>query len=226
MTPQYTIRFGVGTGAAMYFALGFCPVKVRLTGTAAGNRTEWWITVPPNDGLETTDSTGARVLDASDGLALVKFSDPNDPENATITTLENAQWYEANGILIDDGVLTNTDAVPFILEAWGVDIPIIRAVHDGGDNANTYFQDSSVDFEKAGVSGGQSWIIINVTNDNYAYVKAVQKPAGQTKYCRLTTAEDSSGTATAAADFDDDDVCIVIPRQYAQRPLSGLGAMT
>jgi len=223
---NYTTRFAVGTGALMYFALGFCPMKVRLTGTSAGNRSEWWLTTPPNDGLETTDSTGARVLDASDGFFLVHFSDPNDPENSTITTLENAEWYKANGIGIDDGVLTNTNAVPFVLEAWGMTFPVIRAVHDGGDNCNTYFQDSSVDFQEAGVSGGQSWIIINVTNDDYAYVKAVQKPAGQTKYCRLTVAEDSSGTATTAADFDDNDVCVVIPRQYAQQPLSGLGAMT
>jgi hypothetical protein len=223
---NYTMRFGVGTAAAMYFALGFCPAKVRITGTAAGNRVEWFLTVPANDGLETTDSTGARLLDASDGLFLVKFSDPNDPENSTITAVENGKWYEANGIGIDDDALPNANAAPFILEAWGLPFPIIRAVHDGGDNSNTYFQDSSMDFEEAGVSGGQSWLIINVSNDNYAYVKAVQRPAGETKYCRLTTAEDSSGTATAGADFDDNDVCIIIPRQYAQQPLSGLGAMT
>lgn len=223
---DYTMRFGMGTGATTYFALGFCPAKIRITGTTEEDVNEWFVNMPVNDSIGVTDSDGIRALDTSHGITLVSFSDPNDPENATITDLEPAEWYKANGVKIGSGAASIANTVPYVLEAWGMPFPIVRGVHDGGATKHTYFQDSSVDFEEAGVSGGQSWIIINVTNDNYAYVKAVQRPAGQAKMCRLTLAEDSSGTATAAADFNDADIVIVIPRQYAQQPLSGLGAMT
>ena len=101
----------------------------------------------------------------------------------------------------------------------------MKGVHDGATNSNTYFQDNSVDFKDNGVCGGQQWLIYNRTNTNYAYVGEVQKPAGKSKYCRLTLT-DAAGNATTAADIDTSDVVIVMPKQYAQYPMSDYGLMT
>ena len=88
---DYTMRFGMGTSATTYFALGFCPAKIRITGTTEEDVNEWFINMPVNDSIGVTDSDGIRALDTSHGITLVNISDPNDPENATITDLEAAQ---------------------------------------------------------------------------------------------------------------------------------------
>ena len=121
----------------------------------------------------------------------------------------------------------NVDGNPFTVHAFRMNIPIVRAVHDGTTSSNTYFEDSSIDFFEAGISGNGKFIIINETNDNYAYVGSITKPAGKTKYCRIYTYEDEDlTTATAAADFDTSDLCYIIPRSAVQYPLSGIGLMT
>lgn len=226
---NYKAMFILGTGAAMYARLGFCPVRIKITGMTEEDMAEWSLILPAADCIETVDSDGIRTLDSSDGITLVKFEDGPGSlpgSGGTPSELENAQWYDANGIKIDDGVLPNTDGVPCLLEAWGLSFPIVRAVHDGGDNKNTYAQDSSVDFRDAGVEGGQNWVVFNVSNDDCAYVKSVVKPQGQSKYCRIMLAENSAGDATAAADIDDGDILILVPKSEVQYPLTGPGFMT
>lgn len=230
MEPPVIHLLGQGTAAVTYFRLGFCPVYVKVTGLVEEDVMEWALPmlVSP-DGIETVDSTGVRTLDGTDGIYLVQFNDGlGDAPGAggAPTALEPAEWYKANGIKITAAVAAIADTHPYIVEAHRLTVPIIRAVHDGGDTVHTYFQDSSVDFKEAGVSGGQSWVIINENNDNYGYVTSVSKPSGQTKHCRLNTAENAAGDATAAADFDDDDVCFIIPAGWTQYPLSDIGAMT
>lgn len=222
------ILFGQGTAAVTYHRLGFCAAYVKVMGEAEEDINEWFLLMPAGDSIETVDTTGVRTLDTSDGITLVQFNDAPGSlpgSGGTPTSLENAEWYKANGIAISASCAAIQDGIPYIVMAFPIQVPVIRAVHDGGDTSHTYCQDSSIDFKEAGVSGGQQFIVINETNDNYAYVKAVQKPAGQAKYCRLTTS-DSAGTATSAADFDDDDVLFVLPKDWVQSPLSGIGAMT
>jgi len=102
---------------------------------------------------------------------------------------------------------------------------IARGVHDGTTSSNTYFEDTGVDFRELGVSGGQNWVIFNTTNNNYAYVKSLQK-SSTGRYGRLNTSKDLLGTATSAADFDTGDVCLVMNKKYIQYPLSDYGLMT
>lgn len=222
--------FGQGSGAITYFRLGFCPVKVKVVGLVEEDMAEWYLPMLASpDSIETVDSDGIRTLDGTDGIDLVQFNDPSGSLPGTggaPVDLEPGEWYKANGIKITAGSVPIADSNPYIVEAWPLNVPIVRAVHDGGDNCNTYFQDSSVDFKEAGISGGQQFVVINETNDNYGYVKAVQKPTGQSKYCRCTLAENAGGDAAAAADIDDNDVLIIIPKDWVQYPLSGIGAMT
>jgi len=230
MEPTVAVRIGQGTGSDTYFRLGFCPAYVKVMGAVEEDITEWCLgLMPGNDSIETIDSTGVRTLDASDGIDLVAFDDGLGAipgAGGAPSAVGQDEFYKANGICIGDACAPIADGNPYMVLAVRAEFPIIRAVHDGGDNKNTYFQDSSIDFKDAGVSGGQTFIIINESNDNYGYVKAVQKPSGQSKYCRLTVAENAAGDAAAAADFDDDDVCYIIPAQFAQYPLSGIGALT
>ena len=104
--------------------------------------------------------------------------------------------------------------------------PCVYTVHDGTTDSDTYWEDSSIDFEKAGVSGGQKWILFNLENKNYAYVKEVQKPSGKTKKCKLTLAIDSSGTAATAANSDTADVGILMLATNVQYPMVNMGVMT
>jgi hypothetical protein len=230
MEPPILHLLGQGTGAITYFKLGFCPIKIKISGLVEEDVAEWFLPMLASpDAIETVDSTGVRTLDGTDGIYLVQFDDglgEHSGAGGAPTVLEPAEWYKANGIKITASCLPIANGNPYIVEAVRLQVPIIRTVHDGGDASHTYWEDSSVDFQEAGVSGGQSWVIINETNDDYAYVKSVAKPSGQTKHCRLNLAENASGLATAAADCDDDDVAFVIPAGWAQYPLSGVGAMT
>jgi len=230
MEPPVIHLLGQGSGAITYFRLGFCPVKVKIYGLVEEDINEWYLPMLASpDSIETIDSTGIRTLDGTDGVYLVQFNDGMGQapgSGGAPTVLEPAEWYKANGIKITADCAAIADGNPYIVEAYRLTVPIIRAVHDGTTSSNTYFEDSSVDFKAAGVSGGQTWLIINETNDNYGYVKSVAKPTGQTRYCRLYTAENAAGDATAAADFDTADVCFILPVEWGQYPLSGIGAMT
>ena len=97
--------------------------------------------------------------------------------------------------------------------------------YDAGDTVNTYWQDSSLDFRDMGVSGEEKFILYNQTNGNYCFIGEVQKPSGQSKFCRVTLV-DSNGDALTAADIDDDDVGVILKYDECGYPLSDIGAMT
>ncbi len=222
------IIFGQGTAADMYFRLGYCPDYVRLVGLIEEDVIEWYPLMGSSNGIATVDADGIRTL-GTEGITLVKFDDPVGSlpgTGGTPTAVEPAEFYKANGIKIDASCLPIADGNPFAVHVHRMSAPAIYAVHDGGDNEHLHMQDSSLDFAEMGVEGGQSWIMINETNDNYGYVKSVEKPVGQTKFCRLVLAENAAGDATAAADLVDADVCFILPKHRVQSPLSGVGLMT
>ena len=228
---DFTMLFGQGTGAVTYFRLGFCPSKVKLVGLVQEDMNEWYLPMLATpDNIGTVDSTGNRELDGTDGISLCQFNDgPGElpGTGGTPTELEPAHWYKANGIKITASCEAVADGNPYIVEAYRLDSPIVRLVHDGGDNTGTYFQDSSVNLVEAGVTGDGKSIVINESNDNYAYCGTISTPSGGTINSKCTTFEDAAcSTATAAANFDDDNVLIVIPVMYAQSPMSGIGLMT
>lgn len=222
------VFFGQGTAAIMFFRLGYVPDYVRVTGLIAEDVTEWHLLMGSGNGIWTQDSDGVRLL-GTNGITLVKFDDPIGSlpgTGGTPEAVEVAEFYKANGIKIDAGVPAIADGNPFAVHVHRMSAPAIYAVHDAGDNVHLYMQDSSLDFAEMGVEGGQSWLLINETNDNYAYIKSVEKPAGQSKFCRLVLAENAAGDATAAADLVDADVCFILPKHRVQSPLSGIGFMT
>lgn len=224
------VLYGQGAAASTYFYLGFCPGYVRVTGWDQEDIAEWCPLLPAEDMIQTEDSSGDRALTTDHGIRLVKFDDePGAVPGAggTPSDVANEDWFNANGIEITSGVLAIANGTPFSITAHRMTVPLIRAVHDGTTNSNTYFEDGSIDFLKAGVSANGKFIIINESNDNYAYIGKIVKPNDKTKHCRLYTYEDENlVTATAAADFDTADVCFILPRQWAQSPLSDLGLMT
>ena len=224
------ILYGQGTAASTYFYTGFAPGYVKVMGFAEEDINEWCPLIPEEDSIETIDSTGIRTVDTSDGIRLVKFNDEPGSvpgSGGTPSDVENGRWWEANGIEITASCAAIQDGAPYMVMVFRMTVPIVRAVHDGTTNSNTYFEDSSIDFFEAGVSSNGKFIIINESNDNYAYVGAITKPSGKSRYCRIYTYEDENlTTATAAADFDTSDVCYILPREWVQHPLSGIGAMT
>jgi hypothetical protein len=217
-----------GAGADIYLRLGFCPAFVRVLGGTLEDIGEWFLSMLADDyHIKTLNTDGVRTY-ISGGVQLVKFNDGIGTlpgSGGAPEVLEQAEWYKANGIKLDANITAIGDGSEAIVMAYPLSVPIVKCIHDGGDNCNTYFQDSSVDFMEAGVSSGQTWLVINETNDDYGFVKDVQRPVGQKKYCRCTLAENEAGDATSAADIDDNDVLILIPKQWAQYPLSGVGAM-
>lgn len=222
--------FGQGTGAAIYHRLGFCPVYVRLWSIMDSEDVDEWALLMANaTSISVDDSDGNRDAVSSGGISLVEFDEEwanyLDASATAPSAVEPGKWYQGNGISIGTSCQVNVNGVPYMGIAYPLGVPVIRSVHDGGAS-NVHWQDSSLDFQKCGVEGGQQWIIINEDNDNYAYVKEVQKPAGQSDYCRLTLAESADGTATAAAAIADADKGYIIRKDMVQYPLSGIGAMT
>ena len=216
--------FGQGTDASIYFRLGWCPCKVVIEGSAGLDQMVWTIDMLADTGLEFKASDGVRTAETDTGITLVKFEDDADvlPTSAP-SSVEPGRFWEANGIKIHADSEINNDGEPFTAHCFRMTVPIIRAVHDGTTSSGTYFEDSSIDFMEAGVSGNGKFIILNESNDNMAYVGKITKPSGKDKYCRIYTYEDELlATATAAADFDTADVCFIIPRQYVQYPLISL----
>ena len=207
----------------IFIKLGFCADYVRVTNWADGVELQW-ARHQGNDNCIARVAAGDRTVTSGSGIKLVKFGEMS-PHSITSdpSEVEAGQWNDADGIQItSDAALLGNDQI-LLIEAWGMDWPMIRAVHDGGDTTHTYIQDSSIDFRDAGVSTG--WIVYNQTNGNYSFAGEVQKPSGYTKYCRVTLVE-ADGTATAAADIDDDDVLFLYPKDCLGYPLSDLGAMT
>jgi len=229
MIDQLTL-YAQGTGAAIYFYLGFCPARVDIQGSAAEDAVVWTIDMAAGYGVQSVDTDGIMTLTAAVGITLVKFNDEPGSmpgSGGTPSSVEPGRWWEANGIGIGASATANVDTNPFTVTCFRMNVPIIRAVHDGTTNSHLYFEDSSIDFFEAGVSDNGKFILINYTNDNYAYVGKITKPAGKSNHCRIYTYENEGlVTATEAADFVTGDVIYIIPRQWVQYPLSGVGLMT
>jgi hypothetical protein len=219
----------------IFLKLGFCPDVVKITEWATGLGVIWY-RLQGNDTSITRVAAGDRTVQTGEGIVLGSINKMTAEEmtaDTDFTAFSDSNWSEdgmqANAIKLTSDLAGLTDHALLMVEAFRSKIPVIRAIHDGGDDCNTYFQDSSIDFRELGVSEDTTraqWLVYNLSNNNYAWVKEIQKPSGQTKYCRVLVAEATDGTATAAADFDDDDVLLLLPRQYAQYPLSDYGLMT
>ena len=209
---------------AIYVRLGFCPDVVRFTEWASGLGFEWFRGQGNDTGI-TRVAAGDRTVQTDQGVKLVYFDDLPHKLTAVPTIVEAGDWQKANGIWLTSDITGLTDHALLMLEAFRIDNAFSRGVHDAGDAVDTYFEDSSMDFQLNGVCGGQKWILYNLTNNNYAHISSVVKPSGTSKYSRLMLS-DSAGTATTAADIDDDDVCIVLQKDMAQYPLSDYGHMT
>ena len=221
---RYHGQFVMGTAADTYIRTGFCPDIVRIMDYTTRIQLEWSRIMGLIGVQRIADGTGTQDTDA---ISLVTFIDNPEDLSVAPSDVEAAKWYDANGFRIDAGVVSIPDASLCFVEAWGSPTPCVRLVHDGTTSSNTYFEDSSVDLKKAGVVGNGTWIVINTTNDNYAFIGAISKPSGKDNHCRALTFEDSGlTTATAAADFDTSDVLILMRHRDAQYPLSGIGLMT
>ena len=225
---EQVLLLGQGTGAAMYFRLGWCPSKVLIQGSAEEDLSVWTIDLAAGYALESIDSTGITELTTATGITLVKFTGDSDTiPTAVPDSVEPGRYWEANGIGIGAAAAANADGNPFTVHAFRMNVPIVKGVHDGTTSSGAYFEDSSIDFLDAGISPNGKFILINETNNSYAYVGSITKPSGKSNYCRIYTYEDESlTTATEAADFDTSDVVFIVPRMHVQYPLSGIGLMT
>jgi len=212
----------------IFVRIGFCPDVVRLTEWATGIEMSWY-RLQGADTSATTDANGSITVQTTQGMKLVAFTEESTAMTGDLTAFTDVNPVEdgesANGVQLTSDLTGLTDNALLTFEAWRMEVPVLRGVHDGTTSSNTYFEDSSVDFKKNGVCGGQQWIIHNTTNNNYCYVGEVQKPSGKTKACRLTSVL-ADGTATTAADFDTSDVVLVMPIRYSQYPLTDCTIMT
>lgn len=211
-------------GQDCYVKIGFCPDVVRITKLSDG-QDNLWCRMLGNDGAIVRAVAGDRTITTDKGIKLVKFSDESINQTSDPEVVDAGNWIDANGIMItgDVGFLADDNIV--LVEAYRMDTLWIKATHDGTTSMN-YLEDSSYDFKELGVSGGQTFICYNLTNGDYAYVLNVVKPAGKTKFCRLTLGTaDGTAYTTAEADIDTSDVCYIFPVSAAQYPLSDLGLM-
>lgn len=224
---QTVIKPVLGTGTNnTYVYLGFCPDVVEIfnyTGLDIG----YWHRLLGNDAAivatptETDDSGWVPSAESGSGIKLVQFGEPgiNLSSAPSVVTDPN----DADGIMItsDFGSITAGDVM--WVKAYRATQPVVKATHDGGDNA-TDLTDTSQDFAELGVCGGQQWLAINLSNAEYCYVGKVQKPFGYSKYCKCTLV-DAAGN-DLSPDVDDDDVFWLMPKNDAQYPLSDIGIVS
>jgi len=214
-------------GADCFIPIGWCPEKVTITALDDGQANTWYRMLG-NDGALVRAAAGDITITTDKGIKLVKFEDSSDKITSDPSAVDPGNWIDANGIQITGDVAFLGDDEIVFVEAWGMDRVWIKATHDGTTSSNTYFEDGSYDFLELGVSGNGQWLIYNLTNTDYAWIKDVVKPADSSKHCRLYTATDAIGTATTAADFDTGDVCYIFEAKTAQYPMSDMtgGIMT
>lgn len=235
MKDYYTIPIIAQGSNDIFIKLGFCPDVIRITEWATGLGIMWY-RLRGLDTAITRVAAGDRTVQTDQGIVLGSMQPAHGEvmtADSEFTAFSDSNWSEdgmdCNAVKLTSDLTGLTDHALLQFEAWRMCEPVIRAIHDGGNNSNTYFQDSSIDFRELGVSAQHDraqWLLYNTSNNNYCYVKDVVKPAGQRKYCRLLSAEATDGTPTASADFDDGDVVLVLPRRIAQYPLSDYGLMT
>lgn len=222
-----TMIIGQGSND-LFVRIGWCPDIVKFTEWETGLEFMWYRLQGKDTGISIV-AAGDKTVETAKGIYLVNFTEDPMDMSADLTAFTDVNWNEngkdANGIKFASDVVGLTDHGLLHMEAWRMQVPIIRAVHDGTTSANTYFQDSSIDFKKLGVSGGQLWLLYNFTNQNYAYIGEIQKPSGQSKFCRVTLVT-AAGIAMAAADSDTSDVAYLLPKKNAQYPLSDYGIMS
>jgi len=229
---DYVKRLVIAQGANdIFLPIGFCPDTIRITEYATGLEILWH----RDSGIDqsiTIVAAGDKTVSTDKGIKLCAFDpalDLNGNYTADPTPFSDANPVEdgkaANGIHLTADCVGLTDHAILVVEAWRSDFTLVRGVHDGDTNNACYFQDASVDFAENGISGGQKFILINKSNNNYAHIGDVIKPEGQTRYCRLLLT-DAAGNAMAAADIDTGDVALIMPKAWAQYPLSDYGHMT
>jgi len=208
-----------------FVKIGFCPDVVRVTKLSDGQDIVWARVMGADTALERV-AAGDRTLTSDKGIKLVQFTEMiGMDESSDPSAVDPVEYYKANGIQITADETFMEDDKLCLVEAWRLNhLWIGPCVHDGTTSSNTYGEDRSFDFLELGVS--PNWIVYNQTNGDYAYVKEVIRPMGQTKHCRVYTATDTSGTATTAADFDTADVFYIFPRAAAPYPMSDIGLMT
>ena len=217
----------------IFLKLGFCPDVVRITEWATGLEVIWY-RLQGIDTSITIVAAGDKTVQTGEGIVLGHIAEDviDMDADADFTAFSDSNWHEAgkdaNAIKLTSDLAGLTDHALLQLEAWEIQVPVIRAVHDGGDNCNTYFQDASIDFEKLGVVSSPTaptWLLLNTSNNNYAYIGEVQAVTDKANKCRLTLVT-AAGAAMASADIDDGDVALIMPVRYAQYPLSDYGLMS
>jgi len=209
--------------------LGFAPdwVKIKSVATGVGL---FWHRAMGNDAGWDRVAAGDVTVNTDKGVKLVQFDDGSGLPSAQTgdpTVISTDEWYKADGIVITSDATFLADDTVVHVEAGMDDKFFCKGVHDGTTSSNTYFEDSSIDFTLAGVSGGGKCIVYNQTNGNYAYIGEITRPQGKTKDCRVYTYTDAACTsATTAADFDTSDVCYIFRVDEMGYPLSDVGLMT
>lgn len=205
--------------------IGWCPEVVRLTNITEGKGLTWTRIMGNDSSLERV-AAGDLTANTDKGIKLCQFTGPMKDMTADPTVIDPAEWYDANGITITADVAFLADDVVVLVEAWrSTNRRAVKGVHDGTTSSNTYFEDASYDFKKAGFKVGD--IVYNQTNANYGFIKEITKPIDKAKFCRVYTATDRAGlNATAAADFDTSDVVFIIPIELEWYPLTDLTEMT
>jgi hypothetical protein len=217
----------------IFLKIGFGADKVHIREWATGLQMTWY-RLQGIDTAGTIDANGSITIQSGQGVVLghIEKEIYDMTADTDFTAFSDSNWWEngatANAIKLTSDLTGLTDHAILHVEAWGIQVPVIKAVHDGGDNCTNYAQDSSIDFEKLGVVSSPTkptWLCYNKSNNNYAYVGEVLSVSGKANKCKITLVN-AAGTAVTAADIDDGDVLYLMPREYAQYPLSDYGLMT
>jgi len=186
----------------IFLKVGWCPDIIKFTEWATGLGGIWY-RLQGKDTAISRVAAGDRTVQTAKGFYLGHIPMKMDEmdADADFTAFTDVNWkedgMEANAVKVASDVVGMTDHALIL------------------------------DFLELGVvsSTPPQWLVYNLTNQDYAYVGVVQKPSGQQKHCRATLVN-AAGTAMAAADIDDDDVLLLLPKYAAQYPLSDYGLMS